>query len=177
MKILKFVLVLFISISITSCSSESKEAPFTLSDANIVGTYNISSFSAEEVESATSSAGVTVELSKNTKIGDTFQVSLVMNANGTFVATGEYRSVSTVIPTPNAGQANPAIIVLNSSGSYLLNTALNTISFTQKSGDFIDGSFDITTFNESKVVIIQETIDTQGGITNEIKTSITFNRE
>jgi hypothetical protein len=177
MKIFKFILILFITVSITSCSSEEGEPTITLSNANIVGSYDISKLNIVEVESATSSAGVTVELSKNTKIGDTFQVELEIKSNGTFTASGEYRSTSTVVPTPTNGQEDPKIININSSGSYELNTSLNTINFTQNEGDFIDGSFDITTFNETTVIMNQEATDIQGGITNEIKTNITFTRQ
>ena len=177
MKIFKFILILFITVSMTSCSDDTSEPTITLSNTNIAGTYEISSLNIEEIESATSSAGVTVELSRNTKIGDTFQVNLVIKSNGTFTASGEYRSASTVVPTPTNGQETPKIIIINSSGSYEINTSLNTINFTQNEGNFIDGSFDITTFNETTVIMNQEATDTQGGITNKIKTNITFTRQ
>ena len=45
MKNIKFILFLFLSITILSCSDNDNSVPaFALSNANIAGTYNMSSF-------------------------------------------------------------------------------------------------------------------------------------
>ena len=101
MKLLKYFLVLFISITITSCSDSSSEPPYTLSNANIAGTYNIKSLSLNtEVTSSTIVAGVEVPftVASSESTGDTFGVTFVLNTNGSYTVSGQYRIVSVVTP-------------------------------------------------------------------------------
>tara|TARA_B100000809_G_scaffold16449_1_gene14737 strand:+ start:3886 stop:4419 length:534 start_codon:yes stop_codon:yes gene_type:complete len=177
MKFLKFILVLFISVSITSCGDESSDLPFVLSTSNLIGSYNVNSFNTEEIESATSSAGVTLVISKNTKIGDTFQIAFEIKSNGTYTAIGEYRSISNVTPTPSAGQANPVIIGFNISGSYELNTTDNTIILSSQSDEFIVGTFIINVFNDTTLAMSQEVEETDGGISSNIISNISFTKQ
>jgi hypothetical protein len=41
-------------------------------------------------------------------------------------------------------------------------------------GDFLSGTFDIVTFNETSLVLYQEAEETEDSITTEMKTSISF---
>jgi hypothetical protein len=178
MKLLKYILVLFITASITSCSDSEEAPPFLLTNANIAGSYVVNSFNTEEIESATSSAGVTLEISKNIKVGDTFQIAFEIKSNGTYSAKGEYRSVSTVTPTPSTGQANPEIIGgFDIPGSYQLNTTDNTIIFSSQSDEFIVGPFSINVFNETTLTMSQEVEETDGGISSNITSNISFTRQ
>ncbi|TVZ56481.1 hypothetical protein OD91_1766 [Lutibacter sp. Hel_I_33_5] len=177
MKLSKFILVAFFVLALTSCSHDNEPLPFTLSNDNLAGTYSVNTIDIEEIESATSAAGVTVELSKNEKTGDTFQVDFLINSNGTYVVTGEYRSTSTVTPTPDKGQASPKIIILNASGTYAINALENSINFSQSNGNFINGVFKTLIFNETGVSINQDVTNTQGGISNNIKTAISLKRK
>jgi hypothetical protein len=178
MKLLKYILVLFMAVSITSCGDESSAPSYMLSNANIAGSYVVNSFNTEEIESATSSAGVTLEISKNIKVGDTFQIAFEIKSNGTYSAKGEYRSVSTVTPAPSTGQANPEIIGgFDIPGSYQLNTTDNTIIFSSQSDEFIVGPFSINVFNETTLTMIQEVEETDGGISSNITSNISFTRQ
>lgn len=177
MKLLKSFLILFIAISITSCSSDDDNS-FELSAANLAGTFKITAYTSVETESATSSAGVTTELSKNTIVGDTFTNMVVtLNTGGTFTAKGSFRVNSTVTPTPEDGQKDAEIVTLDSEGTYSLNLTSKTISLIDTSGDgYVNGTFEIKTFNVDKLIIKKETDVTTGGITNNIVTDITLER-
>jgi hypothetical protein len=183
MKLLKYFLVLFISISITSCSDSTSEAPFTLSSANIAGTYNINSLSLNtKVTSSTNVAGVevpfTVATSKST--GDTFGVTFILNENGTYTVSGQYRVVSVVTPAVGDTVTNNEIIRFpdaGDSGTYNLNTADNTITFTSASGDFLEGTLNIVAFNETTVSLTQELEEVVDAITTNINANISFVRQ
>ena len=104
-----------------------------MSNDNIAGTYNINSFNIEtNVTSVTDVAGVEVPFTVDTSTseGDTFQVIFVLNANGSYTASGQYRVVSVVIPAVGSQFTNTEIIDFTDSGSYSLNTVNNTITFT-----------------------------------------------
>ncbi|WP_299671598.1 hypothetical protein [uncultured Polaribacter sp.] len=179
MKNIKFILFLCISITLLSCGDNDDSPEFTLTTANIAGNYEISSIEVEEKETATGSSGASVDISTTIEVGDSFDdVSFVMNANGTFTATGKFRSVET-LTTVNGGTSAPvsSIIVFDSAGSYTINSSENTITFDETSGDFIDGEFKVVTFTENTVNITQEDMDVDGGITISSKESINLSRK
>ncbi|MEO9571812.1 MAG: hypothetical protein ABJH82_11260 [Polaribacter sp.] len=171
MKILKFILTLLISVSITSCSSDESTPPFDLTSSNFAGSYDINSITYKEVETITSSSGnSSIVLTTINGVADSFDdISFVINANGTFTASGKYRNVITEKPNTGSTITDNEIIVFNASGTYQLNTIDNTITFNQQSGDFIDGVFSIKSFKETGVTIEQEIIETDGNST------LTFN--
>ena len=180
MKFLKYVLILLISVSITSCGDESSDPPFMLSAANIAGSYAINSFSIDtKVTSVTEVSGVSVPftVATSTSTGDTFQVDFVLNVNGTYTASGLYRIVSVVTPTVGSQLTNSEIISFTDSGSYQLNTTNNTLTIISSTGDFIEGTMDIVTFNETTVSLSQETEVELDAITTEINARISFIRK
>ena len=180
MKFLKYILVLLMAVSITNCGDESSAPSFVLSTANIAGSYIINSLSIDtKVTSVTDVSGVSVPftIATSTSTGDTFQVDFVLNVNGTYTASGQYRIVSVVTPTVGSQLTNSEIISFTDSGSYELNTTNNTLTIISSTGDFIEGTMDIVTFNETTVSLSQETEVELDAITTEINSRISFTRE
>lgn len=180
MKFLKYILILFISISITSCSDASSDLPFVLSTANIAGNYNINSLSTDtKVTSVTEVSGILIPLTvaTSTITGDTFQVDFVLNGNGTYTASGQYRIVSVVTPAVGSQITNSEILVFTDSGSYQLNTTDNTLTLISSTGDFIAGTMNIVTFNETTVSLSQEMETVVDATTTEINSRISFTRQ
>lgn len=181
MKILKFILVVYISLAFTSCSDDSAEAPFSLSKDNLAGTYNINSLSIyTTVTSVTEVSGISVPftVATSTSIGDTFQVVFVLSENGSYSASGAYRIVSTITPAVGSPVTNTEIINFSDSGTYQLNTTNNTITFNASTGgDFIEGTLDVVTFNETTVSFTQELEEEIDATTAAIKASISFTRQ
>jgi hypothetical protein len=181
MKLLKYILVLFITASITSCSDSEEAPPFLLSNANLAGTYNINSLSIDtKVTSETDVSGISVPftIATSTSIGDTFQVAFVLNANSSYTASGQYRIVSIITPAVGSTVTNTEIIDFSDSGSFQLNTTNNTITFNSSTGgDFIEGTLDIETFNETTIAFSQEIEEIIDEITTEIKANISFTRQ
>jgi hypothetical protein len=180
MKFLKYILVLLMAVSITSCGDESSAPSYMLSNANIAGSYVINSLSINtKVTSVTEVSGVPVPftVATSTSTGDTFQVDFVLNINGTYTASGLYRIVSVVTPTVGGQVTNSEIISFTDSGSYELNTTNNTLTIISSTGDFIEGTMDIVTFNETTVSLSQETEVEVGAITTEINSRISLIRQ
>ncbi|MHB0756009.1 hypothetical protein [Polaribacter sp. M15] len=180
MKNLTYILVLFVSVSFFSCGDDSSSVPtFVLSSANVTGTYGISSYEKLIVESATSTSGEnTTELERNSKVGDRFQMTIILNTDGTYTANGLHGFVSTISPTPQSGQPNPETIQVDAAGTFTVNSSANTITFSQTKGDFILGTFNITTFSENSLVMFQEVVDNQSvGISLKTTTGIALSRQ
>ncbi|WP_405610942.1 hypothetical protein [Polaribacter sp. Asnod1-A03] len=182
MKVLKYILILFISISITSCSDkEDNEIPLSLTNENISGTYNISNlFIQTEVISETEVAGVMLPFTLATSVsqGDTFQIDCTFNIDGTYNATGLYRLVSTITPVTGDPVENIEIIELNDSGNYTINTVDNTISFTSISTNgLIDGNVEVYSFNETSLSFSRDTEETDGVNTIILNYDITLIRK
>lgn len=184
MKIFKFILVLFVTVSITSCSDETSEPPYTLSNANIAGTYNINNLSINtKVTSSTIVAGVevpfTVATSKST--GDIFKVTFILKSNGTYTVNGSYTITSIVTPAVGNPISSDDIIRFpdaGDSGTYKLDTIDNTITFTSSSsGDFLEGTLNVVTFNETTISLSQELEEIEDAITTEFNSNISFIRE
>jgi hypothetical protein len=179
MKFFELILVLFFTISITSCSSNDDTPALTLSVANVASSYNITSYNIEEVETATSSTGSVTTLSTITKVGKTFQeIDMTLNVNMSFTTEGKHAFDRTINPTPSSGKPDDLIIDLDGiTGSYQLNTSENTISFTTNSDEFINGTFDIVSYTETTLNLIQEKVTTNGGISVTTNTKINFTKK
>ena len=147
---------------------------------NYGNSYNINSLSIDtKVTAITNVAGVSVPVTVATATskGDTFQVTFVLSANGSYTASGQYRIVSVISPTFGDQVTNTEIINFSESGTYQLNTTNNTITINSSTGDFIEGTLDIETFNETTVSFTQEMEEVVDGIKTEIKASISFTRQ
>lgn len=172
MKIFKFILTLCITASIVSCSnSSSLEPTITLSNANIAGTYDISKLIVNSTISTTTN-GVTFDVGTINVVGDSFQVDLVMNANGTFTSSGAYRIITKTNLISGDQFEDIEIVTLDGSGNYTINTTNSTITFSGTE-DLLEGTLNVATFNETTVVLEKEeeiiegnnTIDASGNFT------------
>jgi hypothetical protein len=167
MKLLKSFLILFIAISITSCSSDDDNS-FELTATNLVGSYNLTIYKSVETEIATSSTGNESTLSTTTKIGSTFNVVVELNANGTYSIDGNF------ILTPNEGEQN--VVIIASSGNYSLNATDEKITLTASEDEaFVGGEFGIASFTEDKMKL-KQTIDGIGDVRIDSITEITLER-
>ncbi|WP_397445037.1 hypothetical protein [Polaribacter sp. R77954] len=167
MKNLKYILVLVLSVSFFSCGDDnSGNTVFTLSYANIAGTYEILSLEGEQNETATTNSGAVVNVFTSTIVADSFDdVNFTLNSDGTYTATGAYRIV--INETPNGGTTttDSEIEVFEASGTYTINNTTNTITFSPSNDEFVEGLFEVITFSETTFTITQEDSDVNGGIT------------
>ena len=180
MRFFKFIIVLFISALITNCSSsDSEESTIILSNTNIAGSYSITSLNTDmKVTSVTQVGGVSVPLDVATASnnGDTFQIDFQLEKNGSFKAIGQFRMISKVTPAIGNPETETVILDIDTSGTFDLDTTNNTIQFNVSFGDFLSGTFNITTFNETVLILYQETEETEDSITTEMETTISFVR-
>jgi hypothetical protein len=176
MKLFKFIIILLISVSITNCSDDSGDAPYILSNDNIAGVYNISKFNISTKVSAVTS-GIPVTISNASSVGDTFQFNFTLNANGNYTASGKYRIVSIITPIGSAPINNDSLLNVNDSGTYKINPTNNTITFTSSTGDFLEGTLEVVTFNETTISLTQEVEEVEGPIITDIKANINFIRQ
>jgi len=166
MKNLKFILFLCTTAILLSCGDIDNTPPYLLSIANIAGTYEISSLEGEENETATTNSGAVVTVFTSKIIADSFDdVSFTLNSNGTYSATGAYRLVITETPNSGTTTTDNAIVTFDSSGTYSINNATNTIIFTPSNDDFVEGLFEVITFNQNVVTITQKDVEIEGRIT------------
>ena len=175
MKIFKLTLIAFITTTILSCSDNSNEPELDLTNESLAGNYNITILSID-IESSAEVAGVPVTISNTTIDGDTFQVDVVFNANGTYTAGGQYRVTSTVTPVATPPVTNTEIIVFNDSGSYSVNSDENTITFMIQDQALLSGTFNVTDFNENSISLSQQVEETVGEITSLINMNISLER-
>ena len=88
MKTLKFILFAVISLTILSCADNSTEPELILSNESLAGNYNVTVLDSD-IETSTIVANVPVTVANASLVGDTFQVDVVINADGTFSAGGQ----------------------------------------------------------------------------------------
>jgi hypothetical protein len=175
MKIFKFTLIALITTAILSCSDNSYESELELTNESLAGNHNITILNID-IESSAEVAGVPVTISNTTIDGDTFQVDVVFNTNGTYTAGGQYRVTSTVTPVATAPVTNTEIIVFNDSGSYSVNSDENTITFMIQDQALLSGTFNVTDFNENSISLSQQVEETVGEITSLINMNISLER-
>ena len=178
MKLFKFILVLFVTVSFSSCSEDLREPTIILSKTNIAGSYSITSLNVDKkITLKTEVEGIIVPFDiTSTSKGDTFQIHFKLEEDGSFEAAGQYRTTSTVTPAGGNSETDTSILVTNSSGTFDIDTTNNTINFSSSVGEFLTGTFDVVTFNETSLVLYQEAKETEDTMTTEMKTSISFER-
>ena len=176
MKSLKIISFLFVLLAFINCGDDNATPPFLLSKTNLEGSYNIGSLTGQEKEDAKSSSGAIVNLSTTNIVGDIFQLNLNLNSIGNYTATGSYSVVSTTTDANGDSSEEKQIFNADASGNFQLNTTANTITFNQTSGDFIEGVYTITTFNETTVTLTQEDVEEDGSLIYTRNITITFVR-
>jgi hypothetical protein len=173
MKLLKSFLILFIAISITSCSSSDDENSFELVATNLVGEYTLTAYESVETETATSSTGTETILSTTTKTRSSSTVVVILNANNTYSIDGILVMDSKTDQDENDDEIKD---LDDTSGTYTLNIVSKTITLTPTTDEsFIDGSFNIKTFKEDQIVLEQE-VEGSGDVSISTTTDITLER-
>ncbi len=176
MKTVKFILLLFATLSIISCNDNQSDPQLSLTTDNLAGLYHISNVEIDSEISAITS-GVSVTISNATSVGDTFQVDFDINPNGTYTMDGQYRVVTTITPIGADPITNSEIIIVNDAGSYSLNPSENTITFLSQNSDFLEGTFNVTMLDETSFSISQQIEQTEGSLSSSINANASFERQ
>ena len=177
MKTLKLILFAVITSTILSCADNSTEPELILSNESLAGNYDIAVLDSD-LETSTVVADVPVTVANASLVGDTFQVDVIINADGTFSAGGQYRVVSTITTVGTAPITETEIITLDpSSGSYILNTLQNTITFSSQDMSLLEGTFNVIVFNETTFTLNQQVEETLGDLTVKANVNLSLERK
>ena len=177
MKTLKFILFAVISLTILSCADNSTEPELILSNESLAGNYNVTVLDSD-IETSTIVANVPVTVANASLVGDTFQVDVVINADGTFSAGGQYRVVSTITPVGTPPITETEILTFEStSGSYILNTLDNTITFSSQDVSLLEGTFNVIVFNETTFTLNQQVEEIVGDLTVRANVNLSLERK
>ena len=165
MKLLKSLFVLFVAVSIISCSSDDDSVQYTLNNANLSGTHSLTMLNTSETET-TNVNGLDV-VTVFTTVGETFQVIVVFDEDGTYVVNGEYLvNYVTTVADQIVDEGSEIIVITNETGDYTTNNALMEIE--------MDGeTYDVTLFTANELRITSEDIYTEDDVdyvdTSEIR--------
>jgi hypothetical protein len=177
MKTLKLILFAVITSTILSCADNSTEPEIILSNESLAGNYDVAVLDSD-LETSTVVADVPVTVANASLVGDTFQVDVIINADGTFSAGGQYRVVTTLTPVGTAPITETEIITLDpSSGSYILNTLQNTITFSSQDMSLLEGTFNVIVFNETTFTLNQQVEEIDGDLTVKANVNLSLERK
>ncbi|SNR17760.1 hypothetical protein [Tenacibaculum jejuense] len=177
MKLLKSFILFVAFATLASCGGDDDAPVFELTTENFAGTYAVTKLRGTNKTSTTAS-GQTVDISTESYEGDTFQVDLVLSANGSFTYSGEYREVAvTKLNNGSAPVQETSIETENSSGTYTLDSLNRRVTFTDTNIGVINGIFEITSFSANTLVLSKEAEATDNQITTTEEITITFERQ
>ena len=173
---LKYILFAVITSTILSCSDNSTEQELILSNESLAGNYDITVLNSD-IETSTVVANVPVTVANASLVGDTFQVDVVINADGTFSAGGQYRVVSTITPVGSDAITETEILTFEQTdGTYTLNTLENTITFSSQDVSLIEGTFNVIVFNETTFTLNQQVEEIVGDLTVRANVNLSLER-
>ena len=181
MKLLKSLFVLFVAVSLVSCSSDDEGTPvYSINNANLSGTYNVTDLANEFIFSVIGSNGnpivtETITLVTQSIVG----AKITFLENGTLTAEGEI--VVDITTAPNDGSAPTTVTDVidfdGTTGTYTLNATAETITMISTGGEFEDGTYNIALFNETNVNFTQAAEEVNQGITSSYTSSLKLTRE
>jgi hypothetical protein len=157
MKFLKILFVLFVVISITSCSSDDEVNQYDLNNANLsAGSFDLNylnSYSTETIDIN----GLEV-ISEFAATGETFQFTITFFENGTYIANGQYVVNETTTVSGQITEEDTYIEdVDNEEGTYVANDGAMQL--------VMDGNiFDVTLFNANELRLVQNDTYTEDGV-------------
>ncbi len=172
MKILKIILALIMIVSIASCSSDDDNNQLLLTNANLAGVYGIDYLKTVDIETIVFN-GIPVTSTTTTE-GDTFQIDWTFTENGTFTIEGQYRQVSITV-IGNDTTTNTEILLINETGTYVLNANNQTIALAFDSDEDTQ-VYDIELFNENNLQIRFEESFVEEDFTSEFSIEIGLSR-
>jgi len=143
---------MFMAVSLVNCGSDDEGEPsFDLTQANLVGTYRMTSFEGDR-ETTVTTSDVETNVGQTSE-ADTIELEITINSNGTFSVdsdTDSYRLGTTV-----DGSDTVYDIITVTGGSYTLNTTNSTLTLSSTNG-VIDGVYSIDEFDMSELVVSEE---------------------
>ncbi len=174
MKISKLIFLFMLAVATVGCNKDDDNGPepYVLSNANLAGSYKTTLLKGH-IEQTFNVNGSDVQ-SITDIVGDTFQLTTVFAVDGTYTTSGQYRTVTTVTTANNPPEITTEIILVDDSGTYVLNTTTKKITIT------VDGdsdTFDVALFNETKLNLFQESSDPIGGVPTTATFNINFERK
>ena len=173
---LKYILFAVITSTILSCADNSTEPELILSNESLAGNYDITVLNSD-IETSTVVANVPVTVANASLVGDTFQVDVVINADGTFSAGGQYRVVSTITLVGSDAITETEILTFEQTdGTYTLNTLENTITFSSQDVSLIEGTFNVIVFNETTFTLNQQVEEIVGDLTVRANVNLSLER-
>ena len=157
MKFLKILFVLFVVISITSCSSDDEVIQYDLNNANLsAGSFDLNYLSS--YTTATVDINGLEIISEFAATGETFQFTITFFENGTYIADGQYVVNET---TTVAGQITEQDTYIvdedNEQGTYVANNDVMQLVLD-------DDVFDIILFNANELRISLNNMYTEEGV-------------
>lgn len=174
MKPIKFLAILFLSISLVACSNsdDDGDAPFVLNLSNLAGTYALNFFEVD-LRQTIEFQGIPIT-SVTDIVGDTFQVELILNENGSYAIEGEYRITAT---TTVAGETETVteIVTVDDSGTFTLDNDQETLTI-DSTNPLLEGVYQISLFNETQLNLTQEISLEEDGVTSELTGEQRYNR-
>lgn len=174
---LKYIFFAVITLTLLSCADNSTEPELILSNESLAGNYDITVLNSD-IETSTVVANVPVTIANASLVGDTFQVDVVINADGTFSAGGQYRVVSTITPVGSDTITETEIVTFEpASGSYTLNTLENTITFSTQDVSLLEGTFNVIVFNETTFTLNQQVEEVVGDLTVRANVNLSLERK
>lgn len=185
MKFLKILFVLFVAVSLVSCSSDDDGVdPLLDTDGdgvvdiddlcpNTIGTiidqgcylftninvssspYSVTMLNTTEIQT-TNVNGLDI-VTEKTRVGDIFQLTYTFSENGTFVLDGEYLvNYSVVVAGEIITEDTEIIVIDNGIGSYTTNDSTMILVFDDK-------IYSVTLFNQNDLRITTEDIYEENG--------------
>lgn len=153
MKLVKYLLVLFLAFNMLSCSNSDNEPIFVLSKANLIGTYGMESMILN-TKTTTEVSGFPVVVNSNS-VGSLFQINLIFNSDDTYSIKGEYAVKTTITSVGSSPIVNEEIIVIDEAGTYAVNNSDGTVLFTNQNAELLTGKLTVSGISETKLLLTQ----------------------
>ena len=175
MNLVKKIFVVMMIVSLAACKSDDDgAAQFLLTIDNLVGNHDITSY--ESYEEDTYIINNVPVVSTITTIGDTFQVTLKLNADQTYLLAGQFRITETTV-VGNETLIDTEILVLNETGTFTVNANDLTITLIDGLGGDSQ-TWDVSLFNETQMnLTFQEAGNLDNDGTFEYNEEIRFIRQ
>ena len=157
MKFLKILFVLFVLISITSCSSDDEVIQYDFNNANLSsGSFDLNYLSS--YTTATVDINGLEIISEFAATGETFQFTITFFENGTYIADGQYVVNETITVSGQITEEDTYIEdVDNEEGTYVTNDGTMQL--------VMDGDiFDVTLFNANELRLVQNDTYTEDDV-------------
>jgi hypothetical protein len=173
MRILKKIFLFSFIFLMFACKSDDEGNQFLLSYENLAGLYDLVYLNGN-IETTIEIQGIPVTAVTIIE-GSTFQVDATFNQNGTYSLEGEYL-VTITTTAGGSTETDSEIIVVDDTGTFQIDANEQTITITS-SVDELDGTFDVTLFNENQLRLVQEESYTEGDASIDSIIEVRFVRQ